>query len=1308
MHHISPNRRRSISVLNQGSSANSSQRHRRRAYSMAPTDKLSPSAKARRLMAPRKSILKPILQDDSTQSMDFTEVQPPTGTRQPRKSVSFADNAHVRLFEVNRRKSVSFQQSPEDESDPLPQHHRRRSSLSRRRSSTTFTEYGEQSMDMDLDDTAPMPHDFLNNSTYYAPEHLPEHSLYSEQFSDDADGGEDMDITEAIPGTLIHRRSSSSHPRTSLATSSQSHSENQPLYPQIPEDTQINPEDDTNTSDLDLTSSSLQSQSFMSDVSVEPMEFTIPLNQSLRPPAEEDEVWRQLRAATHAGHDPNDPPEPYSDDLDPEGGQYPTGVDDELTDAVNRLLKARESLGLSPHVDFPNVKNGEDPPPSEVTEDSFASTEESFDGGLDDIDSGNHTINITKVRSSWGSNMDETSVYFSGSLQESHPDVAQATIPSQQVLNAEQQPPPVITIPESVSSTRPTVFSAPTGSGLSTKPYLSESLNNVPRTPAPPTRSPAKQPQSLTIPKPFSFTFRPPPPARAEEVEPSVSSSDIPPVLNSATPFATMAMKSPLKRPVPIEFNSEHHDGPSATKKQAVGKLSPAKKAIFEKPSLPSYAAATASATARRTSAVRRPSGYFAQRKSVGSGTLPLPAADTVDKGKQREPPSRFGGRASLGSALNGNLPIYPDLPGLQPEAISNQTSSVARASRSPVSSPEKHVTIKENTTRPTTTIFGNPSTPSSSPALHAEVSVLSLPEVTLRRQSPIPPDISISATSPKESIMPPSNMLDDASMELEDAPQDLNNGNLESDIGRPPYPPTFTEKWRDNIQDMDPEDDEGPPISIEQFFEMTGIRFMDEITAPRRSTIHPGHLKPSRRRSLNTSQSDEVDSPIPLAEFFTALSIEVPQLELYSTIAGDLNAWIEESKKICKEADEEAIKMTPGLFREFAYVDDSEKEVLLHQLKLIKANNHGTARSQWYDWKKEWVEQLQGSAETAFLALESDAKVLEDIIKEAQSILPTLREEYEQVLAELEKEKADVAEVENSDQDYLNELKSSIAEQDVELEAYRSDVSEAKAKLDRLREKYTEIEQQRQEASTAIAQAEHTIHIQKESTSVEVFRLKNELEALQDLHQWHTDKITPNLMRLIYASKYSVSIPCVQYKPKVDQADIQVMGAWRTKERDPYPAFTQLMIQNARNSLTNLGVASPQRIIEILGDYWSCCSLLKTQLTFLQIKYPLLVEAVTESRGQQQRSSSLKVTATIVLASVKSKAFISFVFDEKTYSQWPMSIESVECQVKIAYGSADSQAILNAVRVRLSQASPADNHGCLLDACIEATEQFE
>ena len=59
------------------------------------------------------------------------------------------------------------------------------------------------------------------------------------------------------------------------------------------------------------------------------------------------------------------------------------------------------------------------------------------------------------------------------------------------------------------------------------------------------------------------------------------------------------------------------------------------------------------------------------------------------------------------------------------------------------------------------------------------------------------------------------------------------------------------------------------------------------------------------------------------------------------------------------------------------------------------------------------------------------DAKILEGIISQAQGMLPSLRDEYAQIMAELEKEEADIAEIENSDKNFLSDLKVSIAEQE-------------------------------------------------------------------------------------------------------------------------------------------------------------------------------------------------------------------------------------------------------------------------------------
>lgn len=110
----------------------------------------------------------------------------------------------------------------------------------------------------------------------------------------------------------------------------------------------------------------------------------------------------------------------------------------------------------------------------------------------------------------------------------------------------------------------------------------------------------------------------------------------------------------------------------------------------------------------------------------------------------------------------------------------------------------------------------------------------------------------------------------------------------------------------------------------------MTNIKFMDEIAAPRRS-IHPGQQLSRRSRPVNE---------IGLSEYAIAMAIDLPQLDLYTKVSSDLNAWMEKSKVSFAEAEDEASKVTPELFVEYARADeDGQAELLVNLFPLFLAS---------------------------------------------------------------------------------------------------------------------------------------------------------------------------------------------------------------------------------------------------------------------------------------------------------------------------------------------------------------------------------
>ncbi|EIW86480.1 hypothetical protein CONPUDRAFT_95011, partial [Coniophora puteana RWD-64-598 SS2] len=510
-------RRKSVAVA--GPSQQPHPGRRRRVHSIAPGDHLSPGSKARRSLVPRKSILKASINfpddtDDGTQSMELTrEYRADLHDNTTRKSfgrrVSFANHAHVRLFEVpehNTNSTGTPQSSPAQEAESpskRPQNDenaypgagafRRRSST--RRSLAFSDGEGEASMDMDLDSSGLGPAAFFDRGED------PISDDFEDEDEDFLGADEDMEITEAIQQSILRKRSLSlgRQPLANLGTHDEPGSP-EPLEEQDdlqPEQEEQPPEEEPSY----LEGDSGQSQSFVSeggdtDSGSQPMEFTVPLD---KPPPPPSEAWLALRSVTHSGDTPYEPPQ--SDD---DGEQ-----EMDLTSAVSRLQAARDSMGMG-------ANDGQQ-------DDSFTSTEDSFQGNEEPeaASEGNYTINVTQLmrRVSIGpgqseggnSTMDISGTYdalaasediegeegevgIDESTSAASPEASQSALSPQDKPTAPQEP-------------RPNVFSAPSASsGSQTRPpntTAPKPFNFSTRSPAPP--SPAKPTSRPTSPtKPTS------------------------------------------------------------------------------------------------------------------------------------------------------------------------------------------------------------------------------------------------------------------------------------------------------------------------------------------------------------------------------------------------------------------------------------------------------------------------------------------------------------------------------------------------------------------------------------------------------------------------------------------------------------------------------------------------------------------------------------------------------------------------------------------------------------------------------------
>ncbi|KAF8592058.1 hypothetical protein K439DRAFT_1537791 [Ramaria rubella] len=477
----------------------------------------------------------------------------------------------------------------------------------------------------------------------------------------------------------------------------------------------------------------------------------------------------------------------------------------------------------------------------------------------------------------------------------------------------------------------------------------------------------------------------------------------------------------------------------------------------------------------------------------------------------------------------------------------------------------------------------------------------------------------------------------------------------------------------------------------------MTGIRFMDDLTCPRRSTVHPSQLQ---RRESNEGETESY----PLSDYAVAMTVDIAQLETMTWISNDIRSAIEKFKAQYRETEEDAAKDIPFLFREYAVASEEDREQILYVLKLIKAHTILSAKASWYEWKRGWVQGLQTNAERVVDNLDADERQLADIIARAGQTLPSLRCEYEEITRELEQEKAAVAEIENCDQTFLSELKATIAEQRQELDVYRNDIADGTAKLTRLEATLEDLEDQAREAKSAIMTAQRHMDMQKTSTRAEVFRLRDELGTLQDLHLWRATQLSSEIVEFIYDSKYRITIPCRRFSPIPDALNIVPFGS----TSDDFPLVTEIMyriarhrtIQDHNNKLTL------RTIVQRLTDFWASYAQLRWQLSFIIIKYPLSFQLMPAGSSIED-AKGFKATATLLLHKKTSKVLVSFHFDSEMLSNWPATMDSLHYEVSVVYGKANSEVVGEALKTRLAEASTVENHACLVDACMEVVSRY-
>ncbi|EJD55632.1 hypothetical protein AURDEDRAFT_179352 [Auricularia subglabra TFB-10046 SS5] len=524
--------------------------------------------------------------------------------------------------------------------------------------------------------------------------------------------------------------------------------------------------------------------------------------------------------------------------------------------------------------------------------------------------------------------------------------------------------------------------------------------------------------------------------------------------------------------------------------------------------------------------------------------------------------------------------------------------------------------------------------------------------------------------------------------------------------------PVQHAQEWIEGVQvEQDGAQMEEEPMTMEDFFEATGVRFMEELMCPRYSTA----------LGLTGMPTENDDQEHSLQQYFKALAVDFLQLKTYQWATTYLEQWIASSKENFKGVEEEVILRPPELFYEFAMADEEHQAAILRQLKLLKTHALARAKAEWYAWKIEWVDDMQRKAEQSLLDLDEDERTLQECSEKIESGLQDLLSARDRIMQELAQERATVAEIETCDQDYLAELKAEIDEQNAEIDRQKNELVDQEATVSEMMEKLEDQERERREILGAIEdaarQSEHHRGCTREGVQVQL----EELEALQGMQGWRVLRLSPSFVELAFAERFVLRVPCRDWDALPDGLCLELLdkahasgklpglGIRKTcglpPRKDRFAGATKVMLNVAQRTVAQrvnmhrrYSYVQVVRYVDSMLHAFAC---VRRELDLLVVHFPSYTSALDNGRG-------LRVTASVLVDKMESKALVSFLFDDDALMRWPVSANKVDVHVEIDYGDIQADDVQMAVRDRLVQSQVTDHHGHLLESCLEAVARYD
>lgn len=431
------------------------------------------------------------------------------------------------------------------------------------------------------------------------------------------------------------------------------------------------------------------------------------------------------------------------------------------------------------------------------------------------------------------------------------------------------------------------------------------------------------------------------------------------------------------------------------------------------------------------------------------------------------------------------------------------------------------------------------------------------------------------------------------------------------------------------NVIDMQPEDGEDR-MHLQDFLNMTSIRFMELTTTKRRHTVMPS----ARKDSLSADRAEDIS----LEKCVVAGACTVPMLELYQHSCRELKKYISEGRRIVREIETETFAENPPLFREYISASPEFKTLMDNQFKNVKTHARLLSKAMWYEWRMKLQEGLREGLVKIAEGMTADKKLFDEEQELLSSALPVMMKQFETLSRECSNLEAVASELEDCDPEELESARSDLVVMDKDMEAKQQEIEQLRRELEETERNIGQLVEQKQECIAEVKGSEKVREECRGWSSSEISSLKARVDALEKQHGWTITGVSGTGVSMTYRREIELVFDTASFKlgQQNSRIDLWYIATSRDQNTLPLTPEKDFCLQCIRDHIRGLPQSQTKvgHMLRGVSAAWDRAAVLANQVYQLNLTFPTWVIRTSDS--------SIAVKSNLLLPPLKTKVEIN------------------------------------------------------------------